>query len=274
MPTILDHKKNLLQTLQRTAGEEIMNGIEYPVKAAELAQSSAVLFLLGHCPVGNGTSPEPCLILNKRSQKVTQPGDLCCPGGGVISGIDTVLGRSMTLPGLPMGRWPYWSDLKRKSPAKADSLRSLFFTSLRESVEEMRLNPLGVTFLGPLQPQQLVMFQKTIYPMMGWISGQNRFFPNWEVEKIVYIPLRNLLKPERYVRYKLYHPGPGVSGSRLVYDSPSYVHEDGHGSEMLWGATCKITLKFLKWMFGFSPPQNKALKVVEAIMDDKYAASA
>jgi hypothetical protein len=171
-----------------------------------------------------------------------------------------------------MWRWPFWPRLKAKKPHQADSLRALFFTSVRESFEEMRLNPFGIKFLGPLPPQQLVMFRKIIYPMMGWVSGQKRFFPNWEVEKIVYLPLRNLLDPENYVRYRLYVQPHGSRGDRqCVYDSPSYVHQNHKEKEILWGATCKITLKFLLRMFDFSPPDTPLLPLVEDIMDEAYA---
>ncbi len=60
------------------------------------------------------------------------------------------------------------------------------------------MNPVGVSFLGPLPPQQLAMFQRIIYPMVCWVPRQKRFFPNWEVEKLVYIPLRKLLNPDNY----------------------------------------------------------------------------
>jgi hypothetical protein len=46
-------------------------------------KGSAVLFLLTTCPGAKGRGFQPCLLLNKRSQQVLQPGDLCCPGGGV-----------------------------------------------------------------------------------------------------------------------------------------------------------------------------------------------
>ena len=66
-------------------------------------------------------------------------------------------------------------------------------TSLRESFEEMRLNPFSIKFLGPLPPQNLRVFQKIIYPMVGWVEGNHRLKTNHEVEKIVYIPLKVLL---------------------------------------------------------------------------------
>ena len=46
-------------------------------------KGSAVLFLLTSFRADREIGFEPCLLLNKRSQHILQPGDLCCPGGGV-----------------------------------------------------------------------------------------------------------------------------------------------------------------------------------------------
>ena len=51
-------------------------------------KASVVLFLVGDCPAESGARPETCLILNKRSARVRQAGDLCCPGGGIAPGLD------------------------------------------------------------------------------------------------------------------------------------------------------------------------------------------
>ena len=93
-------------------------------------------------------------------------------------------------------------------------LRLLLATALREGAEEMRLNPLGVGFQGMLPPEHLVMFNRTIYPMVGWVQRQQRFFPNWEVERIVRIPVRALLVPTDYIRLRLTmaHHAPAVEG--------------------------------------------------------------
>lgn len=110
--------------------------------------------------------------------------------------------------------------------------------------------------------------------MMGWVTGQKRFFPNWEVEKIVTIPLRKLLDPDNYVRYRLYAATPGRQGERpCVYDAVSYRHRTHQEKEMLWGATCRITLKFLRWVFDFTLPDIDSLPIVEGVMDDAYVNS-
>ena len=175
----------------------------FPDAGVDWQSASAVLFLLGRHPQQGRLSGEPCLILNKRSEKVRQPGDLCCPGGRVSPRLDTGLATFLKLPIFHLARWPHWPHWHKTRPRDAKRLRLLLATGVRESIEEMRLSPFGLKFLGPLPAQQLVMFQRVIYPMVVWVSGQKRFYPNWEVEKIIYIPLRDLLNPAGYARYRL-----------------------------------------------------------------------
>jgi hypothetical protein len=236
-----------------------------------LQTSAGVLLLIG--PGHNNTQQpdEPCLILNKRSAKVRQPGDLCFPGGSVNPMLDSLMAKLFSLPITSLGRWPYWIRLKHGHRGAADKLALLWATGLRESLEEMRLNPLGARFLGPLPPQNLVMFQRKIYPIVAWIKRQKRFFPNWEVEKIIYIPLRKLLDPANYRRYRLrmkIHGG-GES-SQTTRDYPCYRIEHNHEVEILWGATFKIVTVFTKYVFGFKPPGTANLPVVEGRLDQTY----
>ncbi|MGD8992788.1 MAG: hypothetical protein PVI00_15135, partial [Desulfobacterales bacterium] len=149
---------------------------------------SAVLFLLGRYPGKGRYAGQPCLILNKRSTKVRQPGDLCCPGGRISPRLDAGLAALLRLPMSPLVRWRYWQRWRQKRPQQAEWMRLLLATGLRESLEEMRLSPFGLKFLGPMAAQSLIMFNRIIYPMAVWVSGQRRFYPNWEVEKIVCIP--------------------------------------------------------------------------------------
>ena len=229
------------------------------------------MFLLGLIPGDDDRAPEPGLILNKRSRSVAQPGDLCCPGGGISPGMDTLLARAMTLPGLPMWRWPFWQVMRSQRPKEAQILRMLFFTSLRECFEEMRLNPFGLRFLGPLPVQRLVMFGRIIYPMAGWIFRQQHFRLNREVEKVVAIPLRKLLDSGNYVQYRLEMKDPfSANGRRQVYDAPSYLHRNGEETEVLWGATCRIALTFLDLIFGFALPVDGSLPVLRGVLDESY----
>ncbi len=145
----------------------------------------------------------------------------------------------------------------------------LLATSLRESMEEMRLNPLGITFLGPLPPQRLAMFRRVIYPMVGWIGWQRRFFPNWEVEKIVSIPLRSLLKESHYACYRLQMVSNHMTEDE-VRDFPCFVHRDDDEQEVLWGATYRIVTDFLEIVYGFFPPDVESLPVVHGTLGRNY----
>ncbi|UCF89841.1 MAG: CoA pyrophosphatase [Desulfobacterales bacterium] len=238
---------------------------------AKLMSASAVLFPLGMFAAGHRSLPEPCLILNKRSAHVPQPGDLCCPGGSVTPRLDVFLAKLLSLPLSGLARWPHWATWRERRPMEARALAVLFATSLRESFEEMRLNPLTVKFLGPLPPQRLVMFQRVIYPMVAWIPRQKRFHPNWEVEKIVFIPLRDLINPAHYACCR-FHLGndQGAETGRPANEHPCFRHADSSASELLWGATYRITTVFLKHVFRFAPPDITLCPVVNESLREDY----
>jgi hypothetical protein len=205
------------------------------------------------------------LILNKRSVNVRQPGDLCCPGGRVSRRLDAGLAILLKLPILNLARWPQWRKIR---PRDAKWMRLLLATGVRESIEEMRLNPFGLEFLGPLPAQPLVMFQRVIYPMVVWVSGHRRFYPNWEVEKIIYIPLRDLLNPARYARYRLRFEV--QSTTPQVHTFPCFRYDKGNKTEVLWGATYRITAVFLDYVFGFVSPDLNSLPEIHGSLSRAY----
>ncbi len=233
--------------------------------------AAGVLLLLSHKSCNDKGPSQPCLVLNKRSLKVKQPGDLCCPGGSVAPLFDPYFARLLCLPFASLGRWKYWRQWK-KNQSPAARLLSLFWaTGLRESFEEMRLNPFGVRFLGPLPPQSLVMFQRTIYPLVAWIDRQKRFFPNWEVEKVVDIPLRDLLNPANYARYRLcLQPGGNSASVNTMRHYPCFRFQFNNDTELLWGATYRIVTIFLNFIFGFEPPDHKEIPIIEGSLDQNY----
>ncbi len=233
---------------------------------------SAVLFLLGcSCPPSAEAAGEPCLILNKRSAKVRQPGDLCCPGGSIAPRLDPLLSRMLRLPGSPLLRWEHWNQWRRRKPQQFRRLALLFATGLRESTEEMRLNPLKVTLLGMLPPESLVMFKRTIYPLVCWVSNQKKFTPNWEVERIVSIPVSELLDPSRYVRLRLQIDMPTKSARvNGIRDFACFLHRRRGRTDRLWGATFRIAMRFLDLVFSFQPPPLESLPTVEGKIDENY----
>jgi 8-oxo-dGTP pyrophosphatase MutT (NUDIX family) len=267
-------KSRILEVLYRECSHKSLFG----EVARDGAISSSVMLLLGERPVCNpGVAAAECrdseifLILNKRSRKVRQAGDLCCPGGTVEKQMDPYLARLLLLPGSPLARWPYWSRFKRQRREEARLLSLLLATGLRESWEEMRLNPLSINFLGPLPAQRLLLFRRIIHPAVGWVLWSQRLVPSWEVEKIVRIPLRSLLNPARYACYRLFIP-PHLEKKfhRSTQDMPCFLHQDRNQTEMLWGATYKIVTHFVELVLGFKPPELSTLPLVPGVLDEGY----
>lgn len=225
--------------------------------------ASAVLLLMGmHRPAGR-PRPEPCLILNQRSQRVRQPGDLCFPGGGIMPRFDPLLAALLKLPGLPLNRWPHWSFWQRSHPVSARKMAVFLAAGLRESYEEMSVNPFDVTFLGPMPAERLVMFHRVIFPVVGWLGRQKRFRPNWEVAEIIHMPLRDFFIPENYARFRLEYadlagnPAPPPPKEFICFTPPNNTE-----SGPLWGATFRIVLTFLAAVFGYEPPDMASLPVI------------
>jgi len=239
--------------------------------AADLAATSAVLLLLSRGAEVAETPADVCLILNKRSARVRQPGDLCYPGGSVAPRFDFNVARLLGLPVGPLGRWPRWKAWRRERPLESRWLALYFATALREAFEEMRLNPFRVRFLGPLPHHRLVLFRRLIYPLAAWAPHRPRFKPNWEVERIVGIPLRRLLGPQHYICYRLIMPlSAQTAADERVRLVPAFRIPSSGSPEVLWGATYRITMAFLQTVFGFSPPTLESLPVVNGHLGSNY----
>jgi 8-oxo-dGTP pyrophosphatase MutT (NUDIX family) len=247
----------------------------YGAAASDLAATSAVVLLLGRCGPEDPHPGDACLILNKRSARVRQAGDLCCPGGSVSPRFDVWASRVLGLPGGPLARWPYWRSWRRRRPLEARWLALYCATALREAFEEMRLNPFRVRLLGPLPHQRLALFSRLIYPLAAWVPHQQRFKPNWEVERIVHVPLRSLLTPANYICYQLSGVrSAGSAGPQPVRELPAFQWPSAHGAELLWGATFRIAMDFLKVAFGFRPPERDDLPRVIGQLGEGYLSGA
>lgn len=274
--TILDETPGRLISRIDEALNEKRSSLCLPgISERQVSGLSVVLFLLGTASQPGGSVEEPCLILNKRSEAVKQPGDLCCPGGGLAPRQDRFLSWLMALPRTPLSRWRHWREWKKNRPDQAAWLRLHLATGLREAFEEMRMNPFSMTFLGPLPKQRLVLFDRTIYPLAGWLSGRKRFALNNEVEKLVYIPIKQLLDRDNYFRYRIEIKAAGQEGGHgHKQDFPGFRHRNAAESELLWGATFRIAMDFLEIVFGFRPPAAERLPVVHGMIGKHYLSGA
>jgi len=271
MRQLLENKVTLIRHITQALNGQVRQNSIYPDQPVDPQTAASVILLLGSHKNNQTNRSEPCLIFNKRSSKVRQPGDLCFPGGSITPRLDAHLSKLFSMPFTPLGRWKYWTQWQDTHPRAARCLSLFWATGLRESFEEMRLNPLGVKFLGPLPPQSLVMFRRVIYPMVAWVRRQKRFFPNWEVEKIIYVPLREMLDAANYRRYRLSLPARENGKSPAAGpDYPCFYFLDGSRPEILWGATYRIATLFMEYVFGFKSPAVETLPVVEGRLDSAY----
>jgi 8-oxo-dGTP pyrophosphatase MutT (NUDIX family) len=256
------------ENISRVLYEKTERTCLYPPDVASAASTSSVLFLVGE-QGENGSHPgDPCVVLNKRSARVRQPGDLCFPGGRINSCLDIFLSKVVKWLLFPLGRWSQWPRWKMDHREERARLCLLLATALRESVEEMRLNPFGLTFLGPMPSQDLSLFGRVLYPMVVWINRQKHFLPNWEVEKIVRIPLRNLLDSTAYACYRIRFED--REKGTFVQGFPCFLHENEKEREILWGVTYRIVMAFLESAFGFTPPAMELLPVIQGQMSENY----
>jgi hypothetical protein len=259
---ILEQQPALIAHIMTRLHEGAMGQRIFPKGAVLDKGTACVLFLMGQRRVQEGMA-EPCIVFNKRSMKVRQPGDLCFPGGRLMPRLDRRLSLFLRLPFSPLRRWPYRRDWLSSRSEESECLSVFLTAGLREATEEMRLNPFGVTFLGPMSPSRLSMFGRDVYPMVVWIGRQKRFLPNWEVERVLHVPVRSFLDAGNYACYRL----------RLWDTStsfPCFRHADGNGTEILWGLTYDMVVAFLEIAFSFRPPDMNSLPVIQGTLSREY----
>jgi 8-oxo-dGTP pyrophosphatase MutT (NUDIX family) len=126
---------------------------------------------------------------------------------------------------FPGGRW----ESHDHSAAEA---------ALRESSEEIGLNPARVTILGELAPYETVTGYR-VTPVVGWIAApfQPRIDPV-EVADAFEIPLEHFLDPANYRRC-----------SRVVGGRAREYYEVPYADRYVWGATAAMLLIFYRTLF-------------------------
>jgi len=197
---------------------------------------------------------EHVIVLTKRSAYVPQPGDLCCPGGGMDRARDALLGRLIARRHLPVPLLGPLDHLRSLERRQRRVFALLWAAVLRECWEEMRLRPWNVEFLGGLPVQQLQNFPTFIFPMVGRIRNAWRPRLNREVERIVRVPIRSFLDPSNYAVYS--QRIPSSLREKLAMDRwelPCLVIEEDGREEILWGATFRIVFQFVQSVTDLRP---------------------
>jgi hypothetical protein len=209
--------------------------------------------------------------LIKRSSRVSQPGDLSCPGGMVHPILDRLL-RPLLLHGpFPIIRGQARTYMSQRGPAIRQIMALFLANALRESWEEIRLSPVRVFFLGPMPTYSLTLFRRTIFPLAGYIETPGSLHLNCEVEKIVEIPLASFYREDLIACYTFSLPEPTEPGILKSFQFPCLIHfEPDGGEEILWGATFHILTQFLRIVMDYRLPDWRKGRTVQRTLRPDY----
>jgi 8-oxo-dGTP pyrophosphatase MutT (NUDIX family) len=240
----------------------------------ESHSAAGVLLLLhytGDDPAAFNNNGEFIFQLIKRSSSVAQPGDLSCPGGMLHGFLDPVL-----TPLLSTGIVPVFTGAPLKYARMRDRetiriIRLLLANAVREAWEETGLSPWNIFFLGPLPSYSLLLFRRTIFPLIAFVKKAWHFRPNSEVERIVEIPLKAFLDEGNYARYNIETSSELKTVRERPKEFPCLIIRDSQGNEdILWGATFYIIMNFLRIIFNLETPEMGSKRIINRILGPEY----
>jgi 8-oxo-dGTP pyrophosphatase MutT (NUDIX family) len=110
-------------------------------------------------------------------------------------------------------------------------------TALRESYEEIGLEPSRVTVLGELDDVFTAVSSFVITPVVGMVEGgiENLRPAPDEVKSLLMVPISRLLDSEVH-----------TTETRSVGEQQYRIHYYTLGDDVIWGATGRIVYQFLK----------------------------
>ena len=218
--------------------------------------------------IGQG---EYCFQLIKRSARVSQPGDLSCPGGMLAPRLDVLLMPLIGYGIIPVLGGAAKQYARQRSSAEFDALMLFLTGAVREAWEEIRLSPFNVQFLGPLPCHSLILFRRTIFPLVGLVKNMPCYRPNHEVERIVEIPLGAFFQKENYARLQIQAVDSIRRGDQTSWEFPCFIQREGdNGQDVLWGATFHIIIRFLEILFDFKLPDISSHPVITRTLGQTY----
>lgn len=230
--------------------------------------AAGVVLLINYSSNQNGS--EYVFQLIKRSNTVTQAGDISCPGGIVHQRLDRIISHLLKTGIIPNvhGHNLYSSQFRDKETAYLIHL--LLTTALREAWEEVGLNPFNVKFLGALPCYSLSFLARTIFPVVCLTTKAFKYKLSSEVDKILEIPVSFFFDPSNYVTLNIKVASPD-DDEHLLYQMPGMVISDSLGGEdILWGATFNIITNFLRIISDNSLPASSSSRLIDKVLTNNY----
>jgi len=208
--------------------------------------------------------------LIKRSDTVSQGGDISCPGGMLQPSRDNFLNFFVKTGILPAMRGRKVSLIQRGDKETAALIHLFLTNALREAWEEIGLNPFNIKFLGALPSYSLTLFARTIFPFVCCTPKSFKYKLSSEVEKILEIPVSFFFNSDNYAMLDI-NTSLGKDSEPLQYQTPCLIIPDGHGGEdILWGATYNIIYNFLRIISDNSLPSPSSSRIFNKVLTINY----
>lgn len=208
--------------------------------------------------------------LIKRSDKVSQGGDISCPGGMLQPRHDNIFSYFLKAGILPLMRDKAQRRIQSKDKETTSLIRLFLTTALREAWEEIGLNPLKIKYLGALPSYSLTLLARTIFPVVCLTSKPFAYRLSSEVEKVLEIPVSFFFDGNNYAMLDI-KTSLGEDSEPMQYQTPCIVIPDGRsGEDILWGATFNIIHNFLRIISDDSLPSSYSPRTFNKVLTLNY----
>ena len=229
---------------------------------------AGVVLLINYKSDPNGS--EYVFQLIKRSNAVTQAGDISCPGGILHPGLDRIMSCLLKTGIIPTVHGHNLNSSQFGDKEAASLIRLFLTTALREAWEEIGLNPFNVIFLGALPCYSLSLFARTIFPVVCLTAKPFQYKLSSEVDKILEIPINFFFQQSNYALLEI-KTSLVNDTEHLQYQSPCLVIPDGLGGEnILWGATFNIITNFLRIISDDRLPLASPSRTINKVLTNNY----
>jgi 8-oxo-dGTP pyrophosphatase MutT (NUDIX family) len=247
--------------------EEKYRQIKYSSGTAAPQLAAGVVLLLNYKQLSPGNS-QYVFQLIKRSDRVSQAGDISCPGGMLHSVTDKILSNLLTTGLIPSLHRQISRAMIHKDRETINLTRIFLINAVREAWEEIGLNPFRVSFLGALPCYSLALIARTIFPLVCLVPEPFEFKLSAEVEKILEIPVSTFFDGSKYALLEIETP----SGNPIYNNQfPCIRLTDAQGEqEILWGATFYIIMNFLRIISDDSLPVPSSSSTIKKVLSKTY----
>jgi 8-oxo-dGTP pyrophosphatase MutT (NUDIX family) len=279
VPEILSRRDNFLRLAVEKLGNaridfcETMDFIASPNESREFWRPAGVLLPLFFRERKNQAEGGGDFVfkLIKRSTGVVQSGDISCPGGMFHRVADPILSRFVAAGFPPILRGDAMVHARKRGKTDFQTILLFLTNAVRETWEELGISPFNLQCLGPLPCRPLIAFTRVIFPLVGYVKRDWKPRPNFEVEKILELPLKDFFDAGNYGLYTIetdYKLRDNISGIRHF---PCFIAKDDRGEEeILWGATFSIVMSFFKIVFDFEIPELNGNRTFNKVLAAEY----